>query len=194
MAVADALILKLEEVAGLVAAAAGVPAPVKVAYMGHNSDNYGMVVLETQLRRLEGAGGLGWCGRLRAAGVKMTIDTKLVLGKKYKDLAPLLHLGFHGGNGKLSEIYWKVTGLQLSSAHSADGDVKGLIAVINESKEMRECVLNKKVGRTLEAWEGRQAALGLREAYVKEMKEKARAADMPSPPADQGHAGGGLAA
>ena len=120
--------------------------------------------------------------------------TKLILGKKYKDLAPLLHLGFHGGNGKLSEIYWKVTGLQLSSAHSADGDVKGLIAVINESKEMRECVLNKKVGRTLEAWEGRQSALGLREAYVKEMKEKARAADMPNPPADQGHAGGGVAA
>ena len=29
---------------------------------------------------------------------------------------------------------------------------------------------------------------------VKETKEKARAADMPSPPADQGHAGGGLAA
>jgi len=93
----------------------------------------------------------------------------------------------------LSEIYWKVTGLQLPSAHNADGDVKGLIAVITE-REMRECVLNKKVGRALETWEGRQAALGLREAYVKEMKEKARAADMPSPPAEQGHAGGGLAA
>ena len=42
---------------------AGAPRLVEVAYMGHNSDNCSMVVLETQLRRLESASGLGWCGQ-----------------------------------------------------------------------------------------------------------------------------------
>jgi len=107
--------------------------------MGHNSDNYDMVVLETRLRAAEGAGGVGWCGRLRENGVTMTIDTKLILSTKYKDLAPLEHLGFNGGNGKLSKIYEKVMGVKLPFAHRADGDVKVGFDIIRESKEMGVC-------------------------------------------------------
>lgn len=64
--------------------------------------------------------------------------------------------------------------MELPNAHRADGDVKGGFDILRESTEMRQCVLNKKVGRTVLAWTRRQEENRARAAYVKEMRGIAR--------------------
>lgn len=77
-------------------------------------------------------------------------------------------------------------GVELPNAHRADGDVKGGFDILRESTEMRQCVLNKKVGRTVLAWTRRQEENRARAAYVKEMRGIARRPAAPTLPAEQG--------
>ncbi len=77
-------------------------------------------------------------------------------------------------------------GLKMPNAHRADGDVKGGFDILRESTEMRQCVLNKKVGRTVLAWTRRQEENRARAAYVKEMRGIARRPAAPTLPAEQG--------
>ena len=97
-------------------------------------------------------------------------------GARHK-LNPLEHLGFNGSNGKLSKIYEKVMGEKLPDAHRAAGDVDvdGLVEVILADEKMRECVLKKQVGRTLNSWVARFDDLAERKEYVREMSAKAAA-------------------
>ena len=180
VAVADAAVA---HIAAVVAEhrKAGRPAP-RVWSVGHNSDSYDMVCMEQRLGAKE-PGGVGWVGRLQAAGVVGTIDTQKILSKKYFGGA-LQHLGFNGSNGSLGKIYKVVIGEELPNAHRAAGDVNGGIEVVKRSNEMKELILTKKVGRLLNGWSQRQRQLKERRDYVAEMRERANIVGPYEGPAD----------
>jgi len=96
------------------------------------------------------------------------------------------HFGLKGQGFKVVE---NVLGRSLESVtkHSYREAVAEEIRLTKEAQARCEAAADMAATASAAA-----AAFGA--ASVKEMKEKARAADMTSPPADQGHAGGGVAA
>lgn len=132
--------------------------------LGMNSNSFDMRIGEFCLSDSPNS----WCGILRESRVVGVIDL-MTLTKK-----PLSLFEHRGINGRSSQekIYKALTGADMKDAHSADGDVRGLVGILTSSKSIVECMLSKKVGSRLEAWSEHHSALIARHEYEASQRKK----------------------
>ena len=112
----------------------------------HNG-GFDMRMMESDLARKEQQAGL-WLGRLREAGAICEIDTLTLLSMKALP-------GFNGASR------------DLSGAHRADVDAKGLSRVLLVCASLQACLLGENVGVTLEVWGQHSKKLTERHAHEK---------------------------
>jgi DNA polymerase III alpha subunit (gram-positive type) len=124
----------------------------------HNG-GFDMRMMESDLARKEQQAGL-WLGRLREAGAICEIDTLTLLSMKALP-------GFNGASRALGPIYKQGTNEDLSGAHRADVDAKGLSRVLLVCASLQACLLGENVGVTLEVWGQHSKKLTERHAYEK---------------------------